>query len=105
MCFLREAVMSNQDVLTNQKIAIPIPFFYNLPLKPLAVFGAYFNVTDCNEWYLYQFEDDVPNSDREFFGKNEGFPLSKHESKGMLKGGSNILETPCAQVGKTVPYF
>ena len=23
----------------------------------------------------------------------------------MLKGGSNILETPCAQIGKTVPYF
>jgi hypothetical protein len=53
VCFVREVVLSNADVIANQKISIPIPFFYNLPLKPLAIFGAYFNATECDEWYLY----------------------------------------------------
>lgn len=49
--FLREAIVSNTAVFANQDISLPIPFFYNLPLKPLSAFGQFFNVSDCLEWY------------------------------------------------------
>jgi hypothetical protein len=89
----------------NKPIKFPIPIFYNLPMKPLASFGVMFNVTDCMEWYMYQFDSDVPQEDRDYFGQNSGVPLKRHESSGMLKGGQNILETPCYSVNRTVPYF
>ena len=55
MIFLREAVVSNSEVFANTDVSIPIPFFYNIPLKPFASFGRFFNVTDCNEWYAFSF--------------------------------------------------
>jgi len=89
----------------NKPIKFPIPMFYSVPLKPIASFGVAFNVSDCMEYYMYQFDSKVPQEDREYFGKNPGHPLKSHESTGMLKGGQNILETPCYSANKTVPYF
>jgi hypothetical protein len=46
-----------------------------------------------------------------FFGHNEGTPIvnnsifMSHKSDGMLKGGDGILEIPCEQISKTIPYF
>lgn len=54
---------------------------------------------------MYQFNEGVPQSDRDFFGKNEGMPMRRPESSGMLKGGHNILEMPCKEVNRSVPYF
>lgn len=31
--------------------------------------------------------------------------MEKPESAGMLKGGKNILESPCLEVNRSVPYF
>ena len=48
MCvsLLKHAVMANADVLMNLNIAIPVPFIYNVPLKPLSNFNNnIFNVT------------------------------------------------------------
>ena len=76
MMFLREAVVSNMEVFSNNEIAIPIPFFYQLPLKPLSVFGKFFNVTDCLEWYQYSFNKDyATKEDMDFFGHNDGIPM------------------------------
>ena len=57
MMLVREAVLSNTDVLANQEISLPIPYLYNLPMKPLASFGKFFNVTDCHEWYMFYFNE------------------------------------------------
>jgi hypothetical protein len=108
MAFLRDAMLANQDVLANQEITIPIPFMNSFPLEPLAKLGRFFNVSECNEWYMFQFRPDTPHEDRLFFGENEGSPSGTWRSEksfGMLKGGENILEMPCGQINRTVPYF
>jgi hypothetical protein len=51
--FIRDALVANSDVLANININLPVPFIYNFPLKPLASFGMFFNVTECDEWYMY----------------------------------------------------
>ena len=51
---------------------MPIPFYYNLPLKALSSLGMFFNVTNCNEWYMYSFDEGTTQQDRDYFGFNEG---------------------------------
>ena len=84
--------------MNDENISLPIPFFYNMPLKPFRSFDAFtfFNVTECEEWYLFQFnENTTTQEDRDYFGMNEGLPMNKPNSRGMLTGGKNILEMPC----------
>ena len=62
LVFLREAVIQNTEVFLNdENISLPIPFFYNMPLKPFRSFDAFtfFNVTECEEWYLFQFNENT----------------------------------------------
>jgi len=54
---------------------------------------------------MYSFEDDTPKEDREFFGSNRGLPMKNPDSWGMLKGGKNLLEMPCKDINRSVPYF
>lgn len=83
--FLREAIVSNTAVFANQDITVPVPFFYNLPLKPLSIFGQFFNVSDCLEWYQYTFNtSSATEEDMAYFGVNTGAPISRPESSGML---------------------
>jgi len=105
--FLREAIVSNSEVFANSEINIPIPFFYNMPLKPVSTFRQFFNVTDCLEWYLYSFNNETATQeDKEFFGYNDGLPMRNPKSRGMLKGGGkNIFEMPCKEINRSVPYF
>ena len=72
MRFLMEGVLTNGESLVNRSIKIPIPIFYNLPMKPIASLGVLINVTDCNEFYTYQSDPSVPEEDREYFGYNTG---------------------------------
>ena len=74
-------------------------------MEPIASLGVLVNVTTCNEFYVYQFDASVPKKDREYFGYNTGSPLKSHESAGMLEGGKRILEIPCHELNRTVPYF
>lgn len=63
-------------------------------------------MTECNEWYLYHFnKSTTTEADRAYFGSNEGVPMRRPESSGMLKGGRNILEMPCQEVNRSVPFF
>lgn len=85
MMFLREAVVSNMEVFSNSEISVPVPFFYNFPLKPLSIFGQFFNVTDCLEYYRYSFDQEkATKEDKEFFGHNDGLPMYNPAGKGML---------------------
>lgn len=54
---------------------------------------------------MYQFDEKVKNSDREFWGENKGVPMEKPVSRGMINGNQNIMEYPCKEIGKSVPYF
>mmetsp|Transcript_30150 Transcript_30150/g.29445 ORF Transcript_30150/g.29445 Transcript_30150/m.29445 type:complete len:447 (+) Transcript_30150:387-1727(+) len=86
-------------------IYVPFPYVYSLDYKTLASVIGFFNVTDCNQWYMYEFEKDLPQSDREFFGHNYGMPMELPESSGMLSADGNVRSFACPEVGKTVPYF
>ena len=53
---------------------------------------------------MYQFGDDVSLEDRNFFGFNEGTPIRRADSSGMLDSGT-MLTMPCTEENKSVPYF
>jgi len=87
-------------------IAVPIPFIYNMPLKPLSNFeSTVFSVTDCNEWYMYNFGAEATEADKAYFGFNDGVPMTKPVSSGMMTQGHGMLSTPCKEVNRTSPYF
>ena len=50
-------MLANVEVFANMNIAVPVPFIYNVPLKPLSNFPevSVFNVSDCHAWYMYKF--------------------------------------------------
>jgi hypothetical protein len=100
--FLKAATIANIEVFANMNIAVPIPFVYSVPLKPLSNFPdqSVFNVTQCLEWYMYAFGPETNQEDRDYFGTNTGLP---NERKGMLQDG--LLTTPCNEIGRNVPYF
>lgn len=106
LMFIREAVVESTSLFANQEINVPIPFYYNLPLKALSGLGVLFNVTDCDEWYMYSFNNETTTQeDIDYVGFNEGQSMFKPLSSGMLQGGKNILDYPCYKAKRAVPYF
>jgi hypothetical protein len=53
---------------------------------------------------MYQFKDDVSQEDRDFFGFNEGIPILRADSSGMLDSRT-MLTMACTEENKSVPYF
>ena len=98
-------------MLANAEYKPPVPFLVNFPLEPVTkLVDKYIHVSDCQEWYMFQFDANVSASEREYFGHNEGSSMkfmmqNESSSSGILKGGKNIFEIPCASINKTVPYF
>lgn len=84
---------------------MPIPWFHNLPFKALTSFKSLIHITDCHQWYMFDFGPEATEDDRKFVGQNRGTPMKSPESSGMLKGGMGVLETPCPSVNRSVPYF
>ena len=69
---IRGVILANSNTIGNKIIQVPVPFLMNIPLKPLSVFGQHFNVTDCQEWYMYEFAQETQQADREFFAGSDG---------------------------------
>lgn len=86
-------------------MSLPFPLLNNVPFKSITTFGSPYNITDCNEWYLYRFDNSSDVQAQMFFGSNHGTPISSPVSKGMLTNGKNIAAVPCWEVNRTVPYF
>lgn len=64
-----------------------------------------FNITSCDIWYLYGFDENVTQDTKKFFGQNTGTPLYRPDSEGLLDGSSNIMQTACPSIGRSTPYF
>jgi hypothetical protein len=60
MVFLREGALQHTDLFANQEMALPFPFWFNLPLKPLSAMRKLLDVTDCHQWYMFQFGENTP---------------------------------------------
>lgn len=56
---------------------MPVPLIFGLPYASLSTINPTLNVDDCLQWYLYEFDESVSLKDREYFGKNQGFPMSE----------------------------
>mmetsp|Transcript_15182 Transcript_15182/g.23439 ORF Transcript_15182/g.23439 Transcript_15182/m.23439 type:complete len:127 (-) Transcript_15182:736-1116(-) len=105
LMFLQIGFLNNSQILMNQEISLPIPYWFNLPLKALSSLRSFIHVTDCQEWYYYQFTENATDRDISYFGSNEGLPMTNPESSGMLTGGQGFLETACPDIDRSVPYF
>ena len=86
---------SNMEILSGRSLYLPVPFIFNIPYKPFSSLGQYFNISECHQWYMYQFAENVDEQSKEFWGHNEGLPMENPESRGMINGKTNILEYPC----------
>lgn len=100
---LRKLGESSMDMFTDRSLYIPIPYIFNIPYKPFQALSNYFNISDCLQWYMYEFEPTSNASTRAFFGQNTG--LNHLESHGLINGHHNILSYPCREYNKTVPFF
>ena len=57
------------------------------------------------QWYLYDFDSNITNQEKEFFGYNNGMPMTNPNSSGILVSKENIIQTKCEQNQKLTPYF
>lgn len=58
---------------------------------------------------MYSFDDHSTQDTKDFIGYNEGIPINRPTSKGMLEGGTNVVQSKChnpeKNISKAVPYF
>lgn len=47
---------------------VPMPYVYNMDYQGIADLTGVFNISDCNIWYMFEFDKKVPLEEREFFG-------------------------------------
>ena len=102
---LRKLGESSLDMFTDRSLYIPIPYIFNIPYKPFQALASYFNISDCNQWYLFDFAEEATSDTREFWGENRGQPMLKPKSHGLINGKRNILGYPCKEINRSVPYF
>lgn len=87
------------------------PFIFNLPLYQRTKQSKLgLQALNCDEWYLFDFTDDISNEDKEFFGFNSGSSIDnnkihKAKSAGMLLSQDGILQKYCKSSELLVPYF
>jgi hypothetical protein len=61
-------------------------------------------VTDCQEWYLYDFDANLPKEDQEYFGQNDGTPMWNPKGSGLLSQQNNLYR-PCEYLDRSAPYY
>jgi ABC-type multidrug transport system ATPase subunit len=102
---LKGIAQSNISKYIDAPIYSGLPYIFNVPLYSVGQLGVLFNLTSCDQWYLYDFDDDVSEMTKEFWGSNEGTPIFTPKSEGLLDGTTNVLQTACPAAEKAVPYF
>lgn len=99
---LRQLGESSIDMFTDRSLYIPIPYIFNIPYKPFQALSNHFNISDCLQWYLYDFASNATTQTRDFFGTNPGTPMQKPQSHGLIQ---DVLTYPCREHNRSVPYF
>lgn len=73
--FLIQYIIEDNIGKTSFGMKMDFPYLFNLPiLKNLddASGPIPLKIDNCDEWYLFDFDDDTPEEDKQFFGMNEG---------------------------------
>jgi hypothetical protein len=102
---LRQLGESSLDMLTDRSLYIPIPYIFNIPYKPFHTLQDYFKISDCLQWYLFDYPASATPETRAFFGHNRGTPMLRPESEGLINGRSNVLSYACKEANRSVPFF
>ena len=101
---LKEVSKSNIDFMTEFSLYLPFPYLFHMPYEPMSAMGKVFNITDCEQWYYVEYNENASDVDKEFFGYNDGYPMTFPLSDGIL-ARENLQQFPCKKVGKSTPYF
>lgn len=73
--FLIQIIVQANITKTAYGVKFDTPIFFNLPIySRLAYAKLPIRVTNCDEWYLFDFSEDTPLEDKVFFGENDGEP-------------------------------
>ena len=75
----------------------------NLPYQSIGSLGFVVNISSCDIWYLYEFENATAET-MKFWGSNTGSPIYVPNADGLLDG-SGIMQTACPEIGWASPYF
>jgi hypothetical protein len=86
-------------------IFIPFPQIFGLNFRGLGTMMNFLSVKNCNQWYMYQFDENINKEDRHYFGHNDGTPWRNVNHSGILNGHDNVLSYPCNSINRMVPYF
>jgi len=102
----KEIGVVNLLTFADKTIVVPFPQLFNFDMKTLSsLTGGLIRVSNCDQWYMYEFEDSATEADRAFFGYNDGTPWNRPNTSGMINANGGILNYPCPMVNRTVPYF
>ena len=47
---------------------IPFPYIFNLDYRTVSNVLGYFDISTCNQWYMFSFDKNVSAADLEYFG-------------------------------------
>ena len=102
---LQKIASSNISKYLEKPIYSGLPFMFNLPYQQIGGTGLLFNISTCEQWYLYQFDEEAKEGSVENFGYNKGEPIYRPKSDGMINGQTGVLQSACPDIGRTTPYF
>ena len=65
----KELGVSSLLNFADRPVEVPFPQLFGLNMKSLAsLSGGMLDVSTCNQWYMYEFSEDVKSEERDFFG-------------------------------------
>jgi hypothetical protein len=89
----------------NVNLAFPFPYLNGMDYKIFSdVSGGWVNITDCDTWYLLDYDQQATLETREYFGYNQGAPMTNPNSSGVLSN-KNQMSFACPDIQKSVPYY
>ena len=57
MMVVKFMVVDSMDIYSDKGIYVPFPFLFNMDQKTLGNILPMLNITTCNQWYMYSFDD------------------------------------------------
>jgi len=65
----KELGVSSLMALADKPINVPFPQLFGMNMKTVAALtGGILEISTCNQWYMFDFENTLDSKDREFFG-------------------------------------
>ena len=94
----------------NLKIDLPLLLNLNVYSK-FNYINNLIRISNCdqvnkfqNQWYLFQFSNESSQNDYDYFGRNNGLPMSISDS-GILESQKNVFQSKCESINRMSPYF